>query len=101
MNYVVEAIVVLLLIAGALVARRQRFFIVVASWFAFDMLIHLGFGFGLNEVYIMTAHWAFVIPIAVGYLLRRMKGVLPRFMVAGLALWMWVYNATILVDYLT
>lgn len=100
-NYVVEALVVLLLVAGAWVARRQRFFLVVASWFAFDMLIHLGFGFGLNEVYIMTAHWAFIIPIAAGYLLRHTSMVLPRFLVAALAVWMWAYNATILVDYLT
>ncbi len=100
-NYVVEALVVLLLIAGAWVARRQRFFLVVASWFAFDMLIHLGFGFGLNEVYIMTAHWAFIIPIAAGYLLRHTSVVLPRFLVAVLALWLWAYNATLLVGYLT
>ena len=100
-NYVVEALVVLLLVAGAWVARRQRFFLVVASWFAFDMLIHLGFGFGLNEVYIMTAHWAFIMPIAAGYLLRHTSMVLPRFLVAALAVWMWAYNATILVDYLT
>lgn len=99
-NYVVEALVVLLLVAGALVASRERFFLMVASWFAFDMVMHLGFGFGLNEVYIMTAHWAFIIPIAVGYLLCRTRNAALRFVVAALAVWMWVYNATIIVKYL-
>lgn len=99
-NYVVEALVVLLLAVGAWVARREKFFLMVASWFAFDMVMHLGFGFGLNEVYIMTAHWAFIIPIAAGYLLCRTRSSLPRFAVAALAVWMWVYNATIIAEYL-
>ena len=93
----------LLLIVGAWVARRERFFLVVASWFAFDMMMHLGFGFGLNEVYIMTAHWAYVMPIAVGYLLvtqpqrRRTTAVAT---VALTTLWLWIYNAALIVKYL-
>ena len=99
-NYVVEAVVALLLIIGAWMARREKFFLVVLSWFAFDMVMHLGFGFGLNEVYIMTAHWAFIIPIALGYMLRRHEGSVLRLVVAALAVWMWAYNATIIVEYL-
>lgn len=99
-NYIVEALVAALLVAGAWVARREKFFLVVLSWFAFDMVMHLGFGFGLNEVYIMTAHWAFIIPIAVGYLMRRHESSVLRFMAAALAVWMWAYNATIIVEYL-
>lgn len=99
-NYVVEAIIVLLLLAGAWVARRSKFFLVVVSWFGFDMLMHIGFGFGINEVYIMTAHWAFIIPIAIGYLLSRMPTIWVRSLVAFLALWMWIYNATIICGYL-
>lgn len=99
-NYVVEALIVLLLVAGAWVARRQRFFLIVATWFGFDMLMHLGFGFGLNEVYIMTAHWAFIIPIAAAYLLRQRQDAWLRFAVAALTVWLWAYNGTVLVDYL-
>ena len=99
-NYIVEALVAVLLVAGAWVARREKFFLVVLSWFAFDMVMHLGFGFGLNEVYIMTAHWAFIIPVALGYLLRRHEGSVLRLAVAALAVWMWAYNATIIVGYL-
>ena len=99
-NYVVEAVLVLLLVAGAWVARRERFFLVVLSWFALDMLMHLGFGFGLNEVYIMTAHWAFIIPIAIAYLLRRTTSAAVRVLVAALAVWLWVWNASIISGYL-
>ena len=99
-NYVVEAVLVLLLIAGAWVARRERFFLVVASWFAFDMLMHLGFGFGLNEVYIMTAHWAFIFPIGAAYLLRRSTSGALRLLVASLMVWLWAWNGTIIVGYL-
>lgn len=100
LSYVVEALIVLLLIAGAWVARRQRFFLIVATWFGFDMLMHLGFGFGLNEVYIMTAHWAFIIPIAAAYLLRQRQDAWLRFAVAALTVWLWAYNGTVLVEYL-
>ena len=99
-NYIVEALVVLLLVAGAWIARREKFFLMVLSWFAFDMIMHMGFGFGLNEVYIMTAHWAFIIPIAAGYILRRKNSMAARVLVAALTLWLWAYNAVIVIGYL-
>lgn len=99
-NYIVEALVVLLLVAGAWIARREKFFLMVFSWFAFDMIMHMGFGFGLNEVYIMTAHWALIIPIAAGYILRRKNSMAARVLVAALTLWLWAYNAVIVIGYL-
>lgn len=99
-NYIVEALVVLLLVAGAWIARREKFFLMVLSWFAFDMLMHMGFGFGLNEVYIMTAHWAFIIPIAAGYILKHKNSMAARVLVAALTLWLWAYNAVIVIGYL-
>lgn len=100
LNYVVEALLVVLLAVGAWTARREKFFLMVLAWFGFDMLMHMGFGFGLNEVYIMTAHWAFIIPIAAGYILRRSNSMAPRVLVAALAVWLWAYNAAIVIDYL-
>lgn len=73
-NYIIEAVVVLLFAAGIWCGRRSRFFWMVFSFFAFDMLLHMGLGFGLNEVYIMTAHWIYVIPVSIAYLLLRCKG---------------------------
>lgn len=100
LNYVVEALLVVLLAVGAWTARREKFFLMVLAWFGFDMLMHMGFGFGLNEVYIMTAHWAFIIPIAAGYILRRSNSTVPRVLVAALAVWLWAYNAAIVIGYL-
>lgn len=100
LNYVVEALLVVLLAVGAWTARREKFFLMVLAWFGFDMLMHMGFGFGLNEVYIMTAHWAFIIPIAIGYILRRSNSMVPRVLVAALAVWLWAYNAAIVIGYL-
>ena len=100
LNYVVEALLVVLLAVGAWTARREKFFLMVLAWFGFDMLMHMGFGFGLNEVYIMTAHWAFIIPIAAGYILRCSNSIAPRALVAALAMWLWAYNAAIVIDYL-
>lgn len=100
LNYVVEALLVVLLVVGAWMARREKFFLMVLAWFGFDMLMHMGFGFGLNEVYIMTAHWAFIIPVAAGYILRRSNSMAPRVLVAVLAVWLWAYNAAIVIGYL-
>lgn len=100
LNYVVEALLVVLLAVGAWTARREKFFLMVLTWFGFDMLMHMGFGFGLNEVYIMTAHWAFIIPIAAGYILRRSNSMAPRVLVAALTVWLWAYNAAIVIGYL-
>lgn len=100
LNYVVEALLVVLLAVGAWTARHEKFFLMLLAWFGFDMLMHMGFGFGLNEVYIMTAHWAFIIPIAAGYILRRSNSMAPRVLVAALAVWLWAYNTAIVIDYL-
>ena len=72
------------------------------SWFAFDMLMHVGFGFGLNEVYIMTAHWAFIIPIAIGFLVRHLSGTKRELVVSAvsaLGAWMFFYNLAFIVGY--
>ena len=70
-NYIVEILIVVLFLAGIWKGRRQRFLWMALAGMALDFFLHVGLGFGLNEVYIMTAHWAFVIPIATGYLLRK------------------------------
>ena len=41
------------------------------SYLGFNIFLHIILGFGINEIYIMTPHWAFVLPIAVGYLLEE------------------------------
>jgi len=69
--YVIEAAIVLLFLAGVWCGRKERLMWMVMSMFLFDMLLHVGLNFASADVYIMTAHWAFVIPIAVAYLLKK------------------------------
>ena len=73
------------------------------SWFGFDMFLHLVLGFGLQEVYIMTAHWAFIIPIAIAYILKRFRGTkyqtVLQYVVIFLTAFMLVYNSNLLVHY--
>ena len=103
-NYAVEGLIALLFVLGVWAGRRSRFMWLVMSYFALDMVLHIGLGFGINEVYIMSAHWIYAIPIAVAFLLKNigrrryqlaMKGVL-----ALLAVWLWAWNVTLIVGYL-
>jgi hypothetical protein len=68
------------------------------------MLMHLGFGFGLNEVYIMAAHWVFVIPIALAYLLKRLSPSMQPYLRISLFLlvsWLFLWNGYFISTYMT
>lgn len=102
-SYVVEASLFLLFIVGIWVGRRSRFLWMCLSCVAFDMLIHLGLGFGINEVYIMGPHWLFIIPIAISFLLRSSKESLHkmlRFFIIILTCYLWIYNLWLYTGYL-
>lgn len=103
-NYVVEALLVMLFLAGIWCGRRSRFLWMALCGFAFDMFIHMGLGFGINEVYIMGAHWLFVMPIAIGYLVKSMQGRKAgpwlRGTLAVLTAWLLAYNLTLFIGYL-
>lgn len=102
-NYVVEGAVVLLFAIGIWCGRRRRFLWLAMSYFGLDMLLHVGLGFAINEVYIMTAHWAYVIPIAVAFLLLSARGrtlTAVRWTVGALTAWLWIYNVALIVGYL-
>ena len=70
LNYIVEGIIVVLFILGILCGLGSPLLWTCLSYFMLDMVLHVGFGFGLNEPYIMSAHWMYIIPIAIAYLLR-------------------------------
>jgi hypothetical protein len=71
LSYVVEAAILLLFVAGAWLGRRSPMLWMSLSYLGFNIFLHIILGFGINEIYIMTPHWAFVLPIAVGYLLEE------------------------------
>lgn len=100
LQYAAEALVALLFAAGIWCGRRSRFLWLCLSFFGFDVFIHLGLGFGLNEVYIMAAHWVFVIPIAIGFLFKASPMRLPRLLTGLLALYLFIYNGWLIADYM-
>lgn len=102
--YIIEGIIVILLCMGFWMGRRSAFLWLTASWVACDAFIHLVMGFGLNEVYIMAAHWAFIIPICIGYIIRNCKEKYLPYLRGGLAIitiFLFFYNSTLIFQYLT
>lgn len=105
-NYVVEVLVALLFLVGIWCGRRSRFLWLAMSFFALDMTLHVVFGFGLNEVFIMSAHWLYVVPIAIAFLVRCLAKkeralYALRALLLLLTLWLWGYNTTLLIQFLT
>lgn len=102
-NYVVEALIVLLFVVGIGCGCRNRFFWVPLSWFLLSMVLHIVLGFGIIEVYIMGAHWLFVIPIAMAFLMKSLTkryGMILRYMLFALTIYLWSYNLTYIIPYM-
>lgn len=103
-NYVVEFFIVFLFLTGIWFGRSHRFLWLMLSWFAFDLFLHFGLGFGLNEVYIMATHWLFVVPLAMGYIPRmasRRGVVLFRTAVVLLTVFLLLHNVKLMISYFT
>lgn len=103
-NYLIEAVIVALFIGGIWAGRRSRFLQMALSGFAFDMFLHMGLGFGINEVYIMGAHWLFVLPLAIGFLVKAAEGRRHekslRLLIVWLTVWLLVYNGMLIIRHL-
>lgn len=103
--YAIEALTVLLFVAGIWCGRKERLMWMLMLMFGFDMLLHVGLNFASADVYIMTAHWAFVIPVAVAFLLKKTTEN-PRIntvvcsMLLFLTLFMWVHNLKLIIPYI-
>jgi hypothetical protein len=104
-QYIIEAFILLLFLAGVWFGRRSRFLWIALTCAAFDMLLHLGLGFGLNEVYIMSAHWIFILPLAMTYLFKAMEKqgiLLPCYLVTlMLCLYLYIWNFVIIFQEMT
>ncbi len=102
-NYGVEAVAVLLFLVGIWCGRRSRFLWLTLSFMAVDMALHMGLGFGINEIYIMSPHYLYAIPIAMAYLLKaktRMLRLAVRTLVLLLAVYLWMHNGYLLTQYM-
>lgn len=115
-QYVAEAIIVLLAVVGAWMGRRQRFQWLLMGVLGFNVLLHMVLGFAIDEVHIMAAHWALVLPLLMGWLLRAdlwqgstetcrpaarwgFKALVGVVLV--LVAYLWMYHGTLLYRYLT
>ena len=102
-NYIMEGIIALLFIAGIWCGRRSKFFWMAMSYFALDMALHVGLGFGINEVYIMSAHWIYIVPIAIAFMLKSMsktgQGIMSA-LISILTVLLLLWNVPIIVNYL-
>lgn len=105
-KYGIEVVVILLFLAGVMCSIRYKFFLMLLSWLSFDMLLNIVLGFGINEVYIMTSGWAFIVPIALGYLLKQSKQWNTKVyatmigIIFVLLCYLWISNGTLIVKYL-
>lgn len=107
-NYLVEAIIVTLFVFGCWAGRREKFFQMIFSWFAVDMTMHIVLGFALTEVYIMTVHWALIIPVAMAFLMCWAERqcichkvnfkIVIRFVIATLTVWLMAWNGSLLLE---
>ena len=101
--YVVEAAICLLFVLGLWCARHERLLWLCLSWLGCDVFLHLVLGFGLNEVYIMGAHWLFILPLAIAFLLKRLpprSAVVLRLALLLLTLYLWAYNGTLIAGFM-
>ena len=99
-SYLVEALILLLVAAGLWCGRKSRFLWLCLSCFATDMFIHIILGFGINEIYIMTPHWAYLLPVAVAFLFQSVSSRWLRVVVLLLTLYLFIYNGYLLTDFL-
>lgn len=102
-NYIVEAVIMLLFVAGIWAGRKSRYLWLVMSYFGLDMLLHIGLGFGLNEVYIMTGHWIYALPIAIGFLLKETRhqrySLCLKSLLLTIGLFLLIYNGILIIGY--
>ncbi|MBM6993050.1 MAG: hypothetical protein I3J02_07295 [Prevotella sp.] len=101
--YAIEAIFVLLFVYGVWLGRKHHLMQMMLCWFAFDVTLNLILGFAINEVYIMASGWIFIIPIAIGYIIKALPKayLFPlEALLLFLALFLWVNNATLIVNHL-
>lgn len=90
-------------VLGVWKGRKQRLMQMLLGWFAVDVMLHLGLGFAVNEVYIMASGWVLIIPIAIGYLLKSMSATLAAYaegLLGLLALSMMTYHGWLIIGHL-
>ena len=102
--YAVNATIVGLSLLGFWLGRRQRILWLVLPMFIFDILLHAILRFAATDVYIMTAHWAFVLPIGIAFFLKSVKKKRLIYysvftMCVVLTSFLWIHNLSLIYGY--
>lgn len=105
MQYAVEAVLVAFLVVGIVLGMKRSILWVPLSWFLFDMLIHVVLKFAINDVFIMTVHWALIFPVALGFVLKRTQCNVRLHnslvvVLAVITIYLWLYNGILVAKYL-
>lgn len=103
-NYAFETVIMVLFVAGTWCGRKQRLMWLAMAMFMFDMALHMGLGFGINEIYIMSAHYLFVLPIGIAYLFKALEArkrpyLAIAFACALTAVWCFAWNIINIIGY--
>jgi hypothetical protein len=102
-NYAVEVLLVLLLLAGICCGFRERLLWMCLLGIVPDALMHIGLGFAINEIYIMSAHWIYIFPIAMAYLLKVNSQQLiansVRSLIVLLTVYLLIHNVWLIVEW--
>ena len=101
--YAIEGTIVLLLLLGLWCGRHERLMWIVFSMFLCDMLLHVGLNFASADAYIMTAHWAFVIPVAIAHIMKKWHGalqVLSLLLTLSLTIFLLWHNLSMVINHI-
>ena len=98
-NYIVEAIIVILFLIGVWIGRKKVFLWTAMSFLLMDVTLHMGLGFGINEVQIMSAHYLFVLPIAMAYLVKKADNRYLSYSICSISLWLLGWNLFNIITY--
>lgn len=102
-RYAVSLLMLLLFVAGIWAGRGQRLLWMCLLGIVPDAVMHLGLGFAINEVYIMAAHWLYVVPVALSFLFLRLRGwqlATLRLVVLSLTMYLLCHNLGLIVGWM-
>ena len=102
-NYASGGLIILLLLIGIIAGFNSKLLWMCILGILPDVLMHLGLGFAINEIYIMSAHWIYVIPIAIALLFAKTKGNRLyglRTIVAALTIYLFIHNIWLIIDWM-
>lgn len=101
--YAIEIFFLLIFLCGSWFGRRERIMQMLLCWFGVDIMLNIVLGFAVNELYLMASGWLFIIPIASGYMLKRLSRqsrLALNILLSALTLFLWSHNLMLIYTHL-